>query len=199
MKPPGYQPLDRRRFLGRIAASIPLLGGLPLLQGATPPTHAPHPYHRNTRPEPPPPEELARWQRAIRIPVQEHETGGLTPLFLEAIRRGEVLYGSYGRYGGGNDIRRITPLALFRVAPPRNEPPPDRQEPETAGLVYLQAWDHDRQAQRTFQAHHFSPFTTAPWMRPHVFEGTEAEWHTQLDRTARALAEEGVTPVGNGH
>jgi len=82
--------MGRRTFFRRVPAGLPLvscLSGAPRGTGKAPTPR----FHGSTAQPGPLPPELAAWQAQARVPVWD-EAGGNTPLFIEAIRRGEVLY-----------------------------------------------------------------------------------------------------------
>jgi hypothetical protein len=143
------------------------------------------------------------WQRAPRTPVWESSQGN-EPIFIEAVHRGETLYGTYDRWGDSS-VRRIRPIELFRIERfndtwgPIYEPPVGASYLQNStwdlGPVYLIAWDFDRCAARHFRAADFSPMLTAPWMRVYAGEVSDAEWQRMLKRTERALRRRDVQPA----
>lgn len=200
--PHQISPIGRRNFLGRIAACLPiLLGTGQQAQGKDiSQRNSPSPsFHKHTTEPDNLFDELNDWQQQFRIPIWE-DLKGNTGLLIEAIQRNEALYGSYDRYESNNQIRRITPLLLFRAefsytyAAQQGviiDPPIHYGE----DIVYLQAWDHDKQAQRTFHADQLSVCPTAPWMYSYHDNMSPDQWQRLMDRTVKKLIEHGIQPV----
>ena len=136
------------------------------------------------------------WHSRSRMPVWFSHVPRLS-LFIEAIRRNEPLYGPYTRWND-QTIRRITPLALFHVEPVGTDIDQFEGSHPFAmdqGPAYLQAWDHDRQAARTFLAKYFQPINTAPWMRTYAPEKEKQNWQATLDAAERKLRHRGISPI----
>ncbi|TVP77123.1 MAG: hypothetical protein EA353_11005 [Puniceicoccaceae bacterium] len=212
------QYMKRRSFLGRMAAMLGLPLAVPAGMRNQPDFFQPTPgqpmpdlptgfYYRRGSADPQVadvlPELNARttWHRQARIPIWE-STLGNEPIFIEAIRREEVLYGSYHRWGDST-IRRISPIQLFQLEP---EDPLAAEDASNqayyhdvidTGPNYLLAWDHDRHASRTFRAEYFAPLFTAPWMQRYAGELSQQAWKQLLGRTEHQLRQRGIQPVAN--
>ena len=200
--------MQRRGFLGRMAAvlGVPLALPANARNQASGQQGASGVYYRAHQSEFSPGVDWSPWHEYPRIPILESSAGN-EPIFIEAIERNEVLYGSYDRWGD-SAIRRINPIQLFKVerdadsidriyepelSPDRPNTTPPWIKPEEPS--YLLAWDHDRRAARTFLAEHFSPLFTAPWMQRYAGELSQSEWKSRLQRTENALRERGIEPV----
>jgi hypothetical protein len=216
--PPAIQPINRRGFIGCLFASLTAL--LPTRATAAASTTIPaNPtnlanarYFNSTEPDGTViPENIRDWQSDLRFPVWESETANES-LFIEAISRNEILYGSYDRWGD-TSIRRISPILLFQLEidnghgtyedevrtalGAQSEPHEFHHDVIMLGPTYLEAWDHDKHAPRIFQAAQFTPRHTAPWMRPFTDYKTAptAKWNAHLHETAADLQQRGVQPV----
>jgi hypothetical protein len=193
--------MQRRGFLARMAAvlGVPLALPANAQSQSSGQTNAPGQYYRPHQSAFSPEVDWSSWQHRARLPIRESSMGN-EPIFIEAIERNEVLYGTYDRWSDPA-IRRISPIQLFHVEP---EDPfeitdaPDQpyyHDVIDTGPSYLLAWDHDRRAARTFRAEHFSPLFTAPWMQRYAGEMSEREWHQCLRRTQDHLKRSGIVPV----
>jgi hypothetical protein len=171
----------RRTFLGSLIASCACFVGWGHPR-AIRPSKAPGGYHHSTGLVTE--DVFNKWHSRSRMPIWSSHLPELS-LLIEAIRRNEPLYGPYTRWGQ-HDIRRITPLHLFHLEPEIPDSDPDLPVwayPDVINLgpAYLQAWDHDRQAPRTFLAEYFKPRYTAPWMQAHVKESNPDNWQSILN------------------
>ena len=196
--------IERRTFLGGLFGSAAVLLGFKQASASatatstassTPASTVKRAYHHSTKL---PADagynsysDYSNWHELPRIPIsassEAHEA-----LLIEAIQRNEALYGTYTRWGNSN-IRRITPLLLFYAD--TEDERPEWVDVIDPGPIYLQAWDHDRQAPRTFQAEHFNPLFTAPWMQTHAKESEQSNWPGALQQAEAELRREGIAPV----
>jgi hypothetical protein len=186
-------PIARRTFVGSLVAGCGFLVGF----------RKPEPhqieqkqanYHHAT--ELGADDVFKDWHSRARAPIWFSHLPELS-LLIEAIRRNEPLYGPYTRWGK-HAIRRITPLALFHIEPELDEfDDPEGAYPDVIdiGPTYLQAWDHDHQAARTFQAEYFKPRYTAPWMQAYAEETNPNNWQSTLKQTQSELHSQGIAPV----
>jgi hypothetical protein len=198
---PPQHGFSRRGFFGRIALGLPLL--LPFNRGQSAALTANSnndAYFKEPSRIQDHWEELAEWHAHEREPIWEGEDSH-AELLIEAIRRGEILYGTYDRYGADQVYRRITPLLLYRIYPwPKERILHDAFNGQESTYIenktlYLQAWDHDKKAQRTFHADAFAVCPTAPWMHPYHNDMSPFRWNDLMERTALHLRENGVQPV----
>lgn len=198
--------IQRRGFLFRLGGLIGLPFGLSASSfGASARPRSSGRYYRSTENDLPAGIKDSDWARAARIPICESSLGN-EPIFIEAIRRGEILYGSYNRWGN-RAVRRISPIQLFQVEyleneeldviyePPLNQNDFPNASQREADPVYLLAWDHDRCDSRTFIASEFSPMFTAPWMRSFAGNPSDADWQSMRTRTEQELRRLDVPPV----
>ncbi|MFP4157332.1 MAG: hypothetical protein ACLFU4_06910 [Opitutales bacterium] len=193
--------MQRRGFLARMAAvlGVPLALPANAQSQSSGQTNAPGQYYRPHQSAFSTEVDWSPWQHRARLPIWESSMGN-EPIFIEAIHRAEVLYGTYDRWGDPA-IPQISPIQVFQVEP---EDPLEIEDASDqpyyhdvidTGPTYLIAWDHDRQAPRTFRAEHFSPYFTAPWMQRYAGEMSESEWRQCLRRTQDHLRKNQVQPV----
>lgn len=198
-------PLRRRDFFVRFGLGIPAVFWPFGHANARPDRQADHrngarQYHHHTKPPEPLENELAQWQAHPRVPVLE-ATYWVDALLIEAVRRNEPIYARFRQYDGKTLIRRLTPLGLFRVEPRDYEDVlhPDQwmtiERRAPYGSVYIQTWDHDHAAARTFRTERLEPLPTAPWMHLHFKPRSESEWQSQRQSTDRLLSENKIEPI----
>ena len=189
--------IKRRTFLSGLFVSTAALLGFKQTSAAStastiPAKTAKSIYHHSTKP----PADAghnnySNWHELPRIPISSSSEPN-EELLIEAIQRNEPLYGAYTRWGN-RDIRRITPLLLFYADTEYERP--EWVDVIDLGPVYLQAWDHDRQAARTFQADHFKPLPTAPWMQAYADESEQSNWPSTLQQAEAELRRKGIEPI----
>lgn len=188
------ETIQRRTFLGGLIAGCGYLFGLSRLRTTTGRPDLSKSYHHST--ELGTEDVFNEWPSRSRMPIWFSHVPQLS-LLIEAIRRNEPLYGPYHRWGD-QTLRRVTPLALFHVEPEIEDfDYPKGAYPDVidVGPVYLQAWDHDRQAGRTFLAEYFHPYLTAPWMQIYAPEKEKQNWQATLDAAVRELRRRGIPPI----